>query len=183
MENKKQSAGKRLTVELIITAVLVVCLAVTSAALSYASVAVDSNLFWTGTVDLNLNDGKPVIEENEFLFEPGMTVKKNFFVENRSTWDVYYRLYLADVEGGLADYIEITILDGDRVLYTGLAGELTKETVQAADDLLKLKETRDLSIWFYFPPEAGNRPMDLSLSFTLCADAVQTKNNPNKLFE
>lgn len=183
MENKKQSTGKRLTVELIVVIVLVVCLATTSAALAYATVTVDNNIFQTGTVELNLNDGKPVIEENEFLFEPGMTVKKDFFVENRSTWDVYYRLYLADVEGGLADYIEITILDGDRVLYNGLASELTKETVQAADDLLKLNETRYLSIWFHYLPKAGNKSMDMSLSFTLCADAVQTKNNPNKLFD
>ena len=34
--------------------------------------------FSTGEVAINLNDSKPVISEHEFIFEPGMTVKKGF---------------------------------------------------------------------------------------------------------
>ena len=29
-----------------------------------------------------------------------MTVVKDFFIENDSTWDVFYRLYLDNVTGG-----------------------------------------------------------------------------------
>ncbi len=35
---------------------------------------------------------------------------------------------------------------------------------------------------FYFPEDKGNDTQDLDLTFTLCAEATQTKNNPNKLF-
>ena len=86
--------------------VLSVCLAVSAFALAYETLVVDSNVFRMGTVKININDGVPVISEGEYLFEPGMTVIKDFFVENQSTWDVYYRLYFTNVQGDLADILE-----------------------------------------------------------------------------
>ena len=97
--------AKRLTGGIIAIIALAVCLCITTFALVYASVSVENNLFHTGEVKINLNDGKPVIREHEFLFEPGMTVVKDFFIENDSTWDVYYRLYLDNVTGGLSDVL------------------------------------------------------------------------------
>lgn len=180
MKNKTE---KRLTAGIVTIIVLAICLCVTTFALVYASVKVENNLFHTGTVKINLNDGKPVITEREFLFEPGMTVKKDFFLQNLSTGDVYYRLYFDHIEGGLADVLEITIRDGDKVLYQGTAASLQRENVGAADDLLRLNERRELTIWFHFPEDADNSAQNLMLSFDLCADAVQTKNNPDKLFD
>ena len=51
-----------------------------------------------------------------------------------------------------------------------------------ADDTLRLQERRSLTVYFHYPESAENRTQNLTLSFDLCADAVQTKNNPNKLF-
>lgn len=178
-----RSTSKKLTASVTAVIILAVCLCITTFALVWATVSVEGNLFHTGTVKINLNDGKPVIEEHEFLFEPGMTVKKDFFIENQSTWDVYYKLYFTDVEGGLADVLNITVKDGDKILYQGLAGDLTKEKVGAADDILKLNERRNLTVYFHFPEEAGNSAQNLVLTFSMKADAVQTKNNPNKLFD
>ncbi|MGN0441533.1 MAG: TasA family protein [Acutalibacteraceae bacterium] len=174
---------KKLTAGVVTIILLILCLCVTTLAIVYATVSVDNNLFSTGSVKINLNDGKPVIEEHEFLFEPGMTVKKDFFIENNATWDVYYKIYFDNVEGDLADVLEITIKDGDRVLYSGNATKLSRYGVRAADDTLKLKERRDLSVYFHYPESADNSTQNLTLSFDLCADAVQTKNNPNKLFD
>lgn len=181
MENRS-SSGRRLAIEIVIVIVLLICFSITSIALIYAAVSVDNHLFHTGEVKINLNDGEPVIREHEFLFEPGMTVEKEFFIQNQSTWDVYYRLYFDKIEGGLADYLEITILDGDKVLYKKLASDMKRDYTAAADDILRLNERRNLTIRFYFPENVGNSAQDLRLSFELCADAVQTKNNPNKLF-
>lgn len=111
-----------------------------------------------------------------------MTVVKDFFIENDSTWDVYYRLYLDNVSGGLADVLTVTIKDGDKVLYTGTANELTKQNVIAADDTLKIGQRRNLIVIFHYPENSGNGTQNLDLTFTLCAEATQTKNNPNKLF-
>ena len=174
--------AKKLTGGIITIIILAVCLCITTFALVYATVTVENNLFRTGQVSINLNDGKPVIQEHEFLFEPGMTVKKDFFVENDSTWDVYYRLYLENVSGGLADVLDVTIRDGEKILYSGTANELTAQDMAAADDTLKIGQRRELTVVFHYPENAGNDTQDLDLTFTLCAEATQTKNNPNKLF-
>ena len=85
-----------------------------------------------------------------------MTVVKDFFIENDSTWDVYYRLYLDNVSGGLSDVLTVTIKDGDRVLYSGTANELTKQNVVAADDTLKIGQRRNLTVVFHYPEKSGN---------------------------
>lgn len=179
-ENK---TAKRLTGGIVAIVALAVCLCITTFALVYASVSVENNLFHTGKVKINLNDGKPVIREHEFIFEPGMTVKKDFFIENDSTWDVYYRIYLENVSGGLADVLEITVKDGDRAMYFGTASELTQQNVTAADDTLKIGQKRNLTVYFHFPEDKGNETQNLDLTFTMCAEATQTKNNPNRLFD
>ncbi len=179
-ENK---TAKRLTGGIIAIVALAVCLCITTFALVYASVSVENNLFHTGKVKINLNDGKPVIREHEFIFEPGMTVKKDFFIENDSSWDVYYRIYLENVSGGLKDVLEITVKDGDRALYSGTASELTKQNVTAADDILKIGQKRNLTVYFHFPEDKGNETQNLDLTFTMCTEATQTKNNPNRLFD
>lgn len=142
--------AKRLTGGIIAIIVLAVCLCITTFALVYASVSVENNLFHTGEIKINLNDGKPVIQEHEFIFEPGMTVVKDFFIENDSTWDVYYRLYLDNVSGGLADVLTVTIKDGDKTLYSGTANELTRQNVVAADDTLKIGQRRNLIVIFHY---------------------------------
>lgn len=179
----KNVTGRRLTAGILLIILLMGCLCITTYALVMVTVTVDNNQFRTGRIEINLNDGKPVIEEHEFLFEPGMTVVKPFFVENRSTWEVYYRIYFDEVYGGLADVLEISIAHGDQVLFSGTAATLEQADVQAADDTLAVGERRELTITFHYPEEAGNRTQNQTLSFNLCAQAVQTKNNPGKLFD
>ena len=178
----ESKTAKKLTGGIIAIIILAICLAVTTFALVYATVSVENNLFHTGEVKINLNDGEPVIREHEFIFEPGMTVIKDFFIENESTWDVYYKIYFDDVSGGLADVLEVTIKDGDKTLYSGTANELTRQNVIAADDTLKIGERRDLTVVFHYPESSGNDTQNLDLTFTMCTEATQTKNNPNKLF-
>ena len=174
---------KRLTGGIILIIVLSICLSVTTGALVYATITIEYNVFFTGIVDINLNEGKPVIDEHEFLFEPGMRVVKDFFLESNSSADVYYRIYFADVTGGLADVLEITVRNGDKILYQCTAKDFYRENVPAADDVLRPSEIRNLTLEFYFPPEKGNAAQNQMLSFELRADATQTKNNPGKLFD
>lgn len=177
------NTAKKLTGGIIAIILLSLCLCVTTYALVYASVAVKDNRFHTGAVRLDLNGGRPVIAENEFLFEPGMTVYKPFFVKNESTCDVYYRVYLDNVSGGLADVLTVTVKDGDTVLCTGTARQLTARHVAAADAILSPGEKKDLTIWFHYPTDKGNDTQSLDLSFTLCAQATQVRNNPDKHFD
>ncbi len=180
--NRRPNTAKRLTFSVIIAILLAVSLCLTTFALLYATITVEGNYFKTGIVSIDLNGGKPVITENEYLFEPGMTVEKPFYIQNESTWAVYYKIYFDNVEGGLADVLEITILDGNTVLYTGTAASLTRRQVTASDDILLIGERRNLTIRFHYPENSGNITQNWQLKFDLCADAVQEKNNPDKDF-
>lgn len=175
--------AKKLTGGIITVIVLAVCLCVTTYALVWASVSVENNLFHTGAVEIDLNGGEAIIREDEFRFEPGMTVVKNFYVKNNSTDSVYYRLYMDNVAGGLADVLQITLKDGSLVLWQGTANELNRRNVAAADEILQVGQKKTLTAEFYFPRESGNEAKNLALSFDLCAEATQTKNNPNGLFD
>ena len=179
----ESKTSKSLAGSIVIIVLLAIGLCVTTFALFWTSISVENNIFRTGLVKINLNDGNPVIKEHEFLFEPGMTVEKTFFIENQSTDDVYYKLYFENVDGGLAKVLLISIFDGDNELYSGTAEDLDKDSVAAADDILRLNEKKELKIVFHFPENAGNDTQNMSLSFNLGAEAVQTKNNPNGLFD
>ncbi len=179
---------KKLNRSIVLAVLLCVFLCATTYALNYATVTVDDNRFKTGEVHIDLNGGMPVIEEHEYLFEPGMTVEKPFYIQNESTWAVYYKLYFDHVEGGLADILEITIYEPmpdneQKVLYQGTAASLSRQNVIAADDILLLGERRDLMVQFYYPEQSGNATQNRQLKFDLCADAVQEKNNPDKAFD
>lgn len=183
MDNNSNTI-KKLTCSVVLAIVLVFSLCITTYALYYATVRVDDNYFKTGIVQIDLNGGKPVIEEHEYLFEPGMTVEKPFYLQNQSTWAVYYKIYLDNVEGGLADVLQITIFDDSgNVLYAGTANSLTRQNAAAADDILLIGEQRDFKIRFYYPENSGNTTQNWQLKFDLCADAVQEKNNPDKAFD
>lgn len=181
--SETNKTARKLTGGVVTVILLLLCLGITTFALVYSMLRVDDNLFQTGIVKLNLNDGEPVIKEDEFLFEPGMRVQKTFFLKNESSCDVYYKLYFENVEGKLGDILDVTIKDQDETLYQGKLSSLTKEAVGPADDILKLQEQREFTILFYFPKETGNEAQNLGVSFDLSADAVQTKNNPERKFQ
>ena len=60
---------------------------------------------------------------------------------------------------------------------------MTRQKVLAADDLLEVGERRNLQIEFHFPEQTGNALQNQEMSFSLNAEATQTKNNPDKRFD
>lgn len=181
MLHRTKKFSRSLILSIVTIIVLSVCLFITTFALTYSMVAVEDNIFATAAVNINLNDGKSVI--NRSLFEPGATLCEEFFIENESTCDVYYKLYFTNVSGGLADTLIVEIKDDDRVLFSGTPNELTRNRVSAASDALKLNEKRVLKIYFHFPEMSGNDAQGEFLNFDFAADAVQVKNNADKKFD
>ena len=185
---------KKFTISIIIVIILMICFVTTTFALISNKVTVEDNYYQTGTLKVDFNGGNPIIEENEFNFEPGMTVVKSFYIKSESTCETYYRLYLDELEGDLADAIKITIAiddgdedhDNDKVLYSDVASNLTKEHSTVADDILGAKDSdngkRNYLIYFHYPSESNNSGQDKSLSFKLSVEATQTKNNTDKEF-
>ena len=180
--NEAKTSSK-LTKSVVTIIILSICLCIVSLALIYSNVVIDSNYFLIGKVKINLNDGKPVIKEDEFIFEPGMSVEKEFFLENQSSGDVYYRFYLDHVEGKLADVLDIMICNDDVILYQGKAVDLRHHQIEMKHNLLRFNERKDLMIIFYYPKEYQNDGQDTYLLFDLTVEAVQTKNNSQGLFD
>lgn len=175
--------SKKLTGGIAVIIILSVCLCVTTFALVFSTVMIEDNIFTTGIVKINLNDEKPVVEDGDLVFEPGATVEKEFFIENKSTCDVYYKIYFDNVSGGLSDVLVVTIKDGDEIIAKGSAAELGKKAVRAASEELKIGEKRTLTVSFHYPNEAGNETQSQFMQFDMHASAVQTKNNPDRNFE
>lgn len=174
---------KKLSVNIIVLILLIAGLCITSLALAYTVIKMENNRFQTGRIEIDLNNGEPVITADEFLFEPGMTVEKPFYIQNKGTWAVYYKLYFAQVEGNLGDVLDVTILNEEgQSLLTGKLSTLTQGNVAALENALEVSERQDMTIRFHFPEESGNAQQSGSLTFELSAVAVQTKNNPDVEF-
>lgn len=196
---KKNRQLMRLLLVVIVLVLSLSTLCVSTFAATRLGVDVTKNIFKTGKIKINLNNGMPVATYqngenytgNEIFarFEPGMTVYSPFFIENvpgESTGDVLYKLYFTNVEGELADVLDVTITEdktGNVVLYRGKVSEFTRGNVSAAMGHLAVGERQNLWIWFHFPEETGNDYQKAELSFELCASAVQAKNNPSGEFE
>ena len=176
---EKSKTAKRIRANVIVIFLLVICLCLNTFTFFNTEIIVESNIFGTendsvksNSEKINLNDGNPVITENEFLFEPGMTVTKDFFIENLHSGDLFYKLYFEDVSGGLEDILEISIKDGDSVLYSGTASTLTADNVSPVPEALPKKTKKTLTINFHYPETAGNDTQGLTLSFVLCAEVT-----------
>jgi len=179
---KPKNLIRRLTTSIVTIVVLAACLCVTSFALIHATISSKGNVFSTGEIRINLNGGETIIREDEFLFESGMNVEKDFYIENQSTCGVWYRLFFKNIEGNLGKYLDVKILDNDEVLSSGKLSELTRDKVGAYEKPLASGEKKILTISFQLSEDVGNEAMNQFLIFDFGAEAVQTRNNPDKKF-
>ena len=139
------------------------------------------NLFETGTVSIELNEGRPVFSDGVPL-EAGRTATEEFTVSNTGTADVRYRIYLADVTGDLAASLEFTIKRGGDVLFCGSAAELERVDACVSDAVLAPGHVDVLTASVRLLPAAVGDGRGQSASFDLCAQATQVKNNEGGAF-
>ena len=185
LSDKNQLSDKaKLRICIGIIIILLICLVITTFALVKQIVFVDNNYFSTDQVKISINDGKAVIDEGEFKFEPGMIVKKEFYVKNEGNQEAYYKIYMEAISGGLAEILQVRIEDefGDEI-FNGKASDLTRANAALSKYTINGGHERKHTIYFSYPEEAGNAGQGQTLSFVLTAEATQTKNNPNKAFE
>ncbi len=166
---------------LVVAALLIVWSAATLA-LAQHQVAVGENAFANGILRVNLNDGKPVFDE-DILFEPGMMIRKNFTIANEGNVDVIYRLWMSEIEGDLAKDLEVEIKDGKKLIFSGILEDFIEEKTVGSNATLLANETKELSIEIFLPEKSGNDMQGKSVSFRLNYDATQKDGNPNKDYE
>lgn len=178
----EQNLKKKLTMMIVTVVLLSIGLIVTSFALASSIAQIQNNRFSMSMgVELTINDGKPVVDVTDMVYEPGGTYVSEFPIANLGTFDVWYRVYFTDVNGALKDYITATIKEADgTVLCKGTMSELSSDKVAVSS--LAAGEEKTLTIEFYFSSEAGNAAQGQSVSFNITANATQKQNNPNKDF-
>ena len=178
----EQNLKKKLTVMIVTVVLLSLGLAITSFALASSIAQVRNNRFAMSMgVELAINDGQPVVDVTDMVYEPGGTYVSEFSIANLGTFDVWYRVYFTDVNGALKDYITVTIKEADgTVLCKGTMSELSSDKVAVSS--LAAGEKKTLTIEFYFSSEAGNAAQGQSVSFNITANATQKQNNPDKDF-
>jgi|GEM_PF-1266812 len=157
-------------------------LVATSFALMIVSVAVPDNTFETAKVGLDLNDGAPVFDGVDLLLEPGRTLLRDFNVTNESTVDVYCRLYLQNLEGPLSGMVVFSLYDGEELLFSANAVNFDRSAPFTLQQPLSPGESKTLTLAVEMDKNAGNSGQDTYLTFDLSADAVQARNNPDKVF-
>ncbi len=149
----------------------------------YVAKTVENNEFTTGVVAISLSNESTAVGGGDILLEPGATSEKVFKLTNDSTCEVYYKLYFSNIEGELADVLEITVLSEDEEIFAGIMSEMTRESAAAADEALGIGEEKELKVLFHMPEECGNEAQAQSITFDMNVDAVQSVNNPDKAFE
>lgn len=162
--------------------ILVIMLAITTLALILSFVNVDKNDFETGTVKIQLNEGKIIFDGSDNNVEPNHTLVRDFTIENKGTADVYFRLYLENINGQLQDSLNFKIYDEEELLYDGSARDLNKESPCVSNKILTKGETRKLKAVVNMDKNSGNEYQNDYMAFDITVDAVQSKNNPNREF-
>lgn len=178
----EQKLKKKLTMMIVTVVLLSLGLTITSLASASSIAKIRNNRFAMSMgVELKVNDGQPVVDINDIIFEPGGTYQSEFPVANLGTFDVWYRVYLTGVTGELQDDIIVTIKEKDgTVLSKGTMNQLTAD--KAMTGSLAAGEEKTLIIEFYFSPDADNSAQGQTVSYNITADATQKKNNPDKDF-
>lgn len=132
----------------------------------------------TGTIDLNFNDGIVIFDDEDLNLQPGESVIKEMFIENVGTEDFYYRIYLENVSGDLADVTVVNIYDeNDNLLQSIATSEFDSSSYFTTDEIVTVGEIINLKIEIVFVEESGNTYQDENLSFDIVASAIQSKNN------
>lgn len=167
---------------MLVVAALMIGWGAVTLVLANHQVTVGENAFYNGTLKVNLNDGKPVFDE-EILFEPGMMIQKKFTIANEGNIDAIYHLWFSEIEGDLAKELTVEIRDGKKRIFEGVLEDLIEEKVVGTNATLLANEEKELTIQIFLPEESKNDMKGKTVSFRLNYDATQKEGNPNKEFE
>lgn len=167
---------------LLVLALLIGGMGITTAALQYYKQTVEDNFFQTGTVRINLNDNQPIFD-SDVLVEPGMELHADFTVRNEGTADCYYRLLLFCEETELAEQMEVQLLCKDEVLFAGTMMQLDAQLTGTQSALLRQGEEVQLTLVLHMPDAAGNAHQNQAVNFDVQVQAVQASNNPSRVFD
>lgn len=171
--------------KLIVTAAAVVIallgIVVSSAVFSVNVVSEKDVRLSQGSFNIVLNDGKPVLGE-DILFEPGMTIRKDFTLENKGTTNSFYKIYFSELPMEVAELIHVSILDGTQTLSSATLYEMTKENAIIMNDNLLAGEKEVFTLCLELGEEIENVEQGMEYVLDMFVAAAQRDNNPEAEF-
>lgn len=180
--NKHNETGKKVYRSIFAIALLFTMLVVTTYALVLSSVSSEGNGFYMGTVKIDLNGGNTIFDGTLNNIDENGNISKNFTVENSGTAEIYYRLYLDNIQGSMAKNVIFEIYDGDKLLYTAPPEKFTKQNPCYGAEPLAAGEVKTLTAVVKLASDDETTAFG-RMNFDITADAVQTKNNPERIFD
>ena len=172
MRKNNEKTANKLYIYAIILAVIFACLFAASFAVSWSSTTANASVYASSNAveNIDINGGKQIIGEDEFILEPGMTVNKDFYIINNGESPAYYGF--TDVSGELAGIIDIILESESNVVFSGKAAKLN-EIAGFMTDLIPAGVRKDFTITFSYPENAGNKTQNQELNFTLYSDFAE----------
>ncbi len=179
------SRKKRNLLTAVAAIAIVVLLAATAYAASYIFLKVEDNYFQTGQIDVSIITDTSTTKYKRTLFgenvliEPGATLRGDFTIQNNSNdpSGIWYRFFLQDVTGDLAEVLEVTLYDADGNEVK--SGRMTswENRLYMSPKAMANGDSHQYTLELHHPESAGNETQNLSMSFKLAVVAVQRKNN------
>lgn len=165
---------KRIAVSAFAALALVLAAAGVAIAMFWAHERLPENRFATGTVSIALEGSF-----DEANIEPGHTVIENFAVTNKGGADAYWRMSFENLQGPLADALDVTVIDDAGVqVYHGSAVDLDAGMAYAQGSRsLAPGQTATFTVQVHMSESAGNGYQGADVTFDVKVDAVQAKNN------
>lgn len=163
--------------------ILVFLFAISTAAILSNKLVLSDNAFSTGGVNIILNDGKQLFDENDFVLQPDASIKKEMTIKNAGTGPVYYKIYMENVEGTLSAALMFRIYKDGVLLKETSAQDFINANALISETPLEEGKTNIYEIEAYMSAFAANTFQKEYIGFDLVATAVQSKNNPDKSFE
>lgn len=165
---------KKIAVSAFAALALVLVAVGVAVAMFWAHERLPENRFAAGTVEIALEGGF-----DSANIELGHTVVEDFTVTNKGGADAYWRLRFDNLQGALADALDVTVIDESGVqVYRGSAVDLDSGRAFAqGSQVLGSGQSATFTVQVHMREAAGNAYQGADVTFDVVVDAVQSKNN------
>lgn len=177
MNNKLKRNGKY---HISVIIVLLTMFIVVTYALFRSEIFINDNEYVMGEVKIDLNHGEKIFDFVNIA--PNDVLEREFTITNLSPIDIYYQLYLTDIDGELSEQLIFEIYDENKLMDTFNASEFSESNPYISKNILSSNEEKTLKIKVYFLKQADNSYQGEYIHFDITAKGVQAKNNEQREF-
>ena len=167
---------KKYGVRIVFIVLILISLTCIALAVGFKDVFMET-VFQTGEVKIDLNEGEPIFDDNALDIEPNKKVIADFTVKNIGEVDCYYKVYLENIDGKIADNVVFDIYDSkNNLIKTVNVIDFTSANSIDLKTILTPQEEVSFTINAYLPSDSGNAYQTGKITFDVVAEGIQSKN-------